>query len=270
LVDEVIEEVNTSWDEWVEDLAERLAEKLQHWSSKHSAIWSRDELVQDYTRQFNQDLAAELDGWIDNQLKQAILKPKMEILEYQIRKELQAIKSDLESLNQRINTQSTDWVFYGEGRYDFAANIDILGNIGLAGLGAALLIPALIFAGPIVAFIGSLVGGGLLGTGIGSMFDLNSQVKVKVFEVGLEKFVESLDDTFEKINEIIVVAFSEKVEQADDIISKAISFYENLLEQQEKAHKETLEQREADKAWISQKCHELEQVQKNIEAILHS
>jgi uncharacterized tellurite resistance protein B-like protein/GTPase SAR1 family protein len=269
LVDEVIEEVNTSWDEWVEDLAERLAEKLEHWSSNHNAIMSRDELIQDYAHQFNKDLSTELDGWIEKQLKQAILKPKLEIFDNKIRQELQAIKSDIEELNKQVNASSTSWIFYGEEKNNFAANIGILGELGLAGLGAALLIPAVVFAGPILGFIGSLAGGGLLGTGLVSIFDINSKVKAKVFEVGCEKFVESLENTFEKISEIIGSAFDEKVELADEIIAKAISFYENLLEQQEKAHKETLEQREADKAWISQKRNELEQVQRNIEAILH-
>jgi len=270
LVDEVIEEVNTSWDVWIEGLVDRLAEKLEHWSSEHNAILSRDELIQDYANQFNKDLATELDDWIENQIKQAILKPKLEIFDNKIRQDLEAIKSDIEELNQQVNASSNNWIFYGEEKNDFAANIGILGELGLAGLGAALLIPAVVFAGPILGFIGSLVGGGLLGTGLGNILDINSKVKAKVFEVGCEKFVESLEDTFEKISEIIGSAFDEKVELADEIIKKAISFYENLLEQQEKAHKETLEQREADKAWISQKRQELEQVQKNIEAILPS
>jgi len=269
LVEEVVDEVDTSWDAWAEQLIERLAEKAEHWSSEHNAILSRDKLIQDYASQFNRDLSAELDSWIENQLKQAILKPKLEIFDDKIKDELQAVKSHIESINQKINTKTPNWIFSGKGNNDFAANIDILGELVLAGLGAALLIPAVVFAGPILGIIGGLVGGGLLGAGVGNRLDINSKVKSKVFEVGCEKFVESLEDTFEKINEIISSAFDEKVELADEIINKAISFSENLLEQQEKAHKETLEQREADKAWISQKRHELEQMQKNIEAVLN-
>jgi uncharacterized tellurite resistance protein B-like protein len=269
LVEEVVDEVDTSWDAWAEQLIERLAEKAEHWSSEHNAILSRDKLIQDYASQFNRDLSAELDSWIENQLKQAILKPKLEIFDDKIKDDLQAVKSHIESINQKINTKTPNWIFSGKGNNDFAANIDILGELGLAGLGAALLIPAVVFAGPILGIIGGLVGGGLLGAGVGNMLDINSKVKSKVFEVGCEKFVESLEDTFEKINEIISSAFDEKVELADEIIAKAISFYENLLEQQEKAHKESQEQREADKAWISQQRQELEQVQKNIEAVLN-
>lgn len=272
LVDEVVDEVNTSWKAWVEQLVERLTERAEHWSSGHNAILSRDKLIQDYASQFNRDLSAELESWIENQLKQAILKPKLEIFDDKINDELHAIKSEIESINQKINTKNPNWIFSGKGNNDFAANanIDILGELGLAGLGAALLIPAVVFAGPILGVIGSLVGGGLLGTGVGSMLDLNSKVKSKVFEVGCKKIVESLEDTLEKTSEIIGSSFNEKFEQAEKIIAKAISFYENLLEQQEKAHQETLEQRQADKKFIACKRQELEQVQKNIEVILPS
>ncbi|MHC5776597.1 dienelactone hydrolase family protein [Nostoc sp.] len=53
-----------------------------------------------------------------------------------------------------------------------------------------------------------------------------------------------------------------------DFSAEAIALYENLLEQQEKAHNETLEQREAEKMWIYQKRQELEQVQNRLEVIL--
>ncbi|MHC5737691.1 hypothetical protein [Nostoc sp.] len=55
--------------------------------------------------------------------------------------------------------------------------------------------------------------------------------------------------------------FENRVESSSRVIAEAIALYENLLEQQEKAHNETLEQREAEKMWIYQKRQELEQVQ---------
>ena len=69
---------------------------------------------------------------------------------------------------------------------------------------------------------------------------------------------------------IISSAFNSRIEAADTAIKQVISSYENLLEQQEKADTETLEQRQAEKAWIAQKRQELEELQKNIEAILPS
>ncbi|MCL6752093.1 hypothetical protein KBT16_14430 [Nostoc sp. CCCryo 231-06] len=57
------------------------------------------------------------------------------------------------------------------------------------------------------------------------------------------------------------------LESPSGVIAQAIALYENLLEQQEKAHNETLEQREAEKMWIYQKRQELEQVQNRLETI---
>ena len=244
---------------------ERLGEKLEDWSSEYNPILNRDKLIEDYDQQFNRDLSKELDSWIDNQLKETIIQPKLEFFDDEIKEELQGIKSDIDSLEQQINTKSSNWVFYGQDEKDFGESISIWGDLTLAGLGAALFIPTIIFAGPILTIIGSLVSGGMLGTGIINVFDIDSQVKAKVFEVGCEKFVESLEDTFDKISEIINSAFYEKVELADEIIRNAISFYENLLEQQEKAYQETLEQREIDKSWIAHKRQELERLQNNLE-----
>ncbi|MEH2120765.1 hypothetical protein [Nostoc sp.] len=59
--------------------------------------------------------------------------------------------------------------------------------------------------------------------------------------------------------------FNSQVESAN----RVIALYENFLEQQEKAHNETLEQREAEKMWIYQKRQELEQIQNQLEIILN-
>lgn len=99
---------------------------------------------------------------------------------------------------------------------------------------------------------------------------IHNQIKQKVCELGLKKFEESNNKINERLDEIVASAFNSRLEVADEAIKQIISSYENLLEQQEKAHRETQEQREADKAWISQQRQELEQVQKNIEAILPS
>ncbi|MGF2035007.1 MULTISPECIES: hypothetical protein [unclassified Nostoc] len=66
----------------------------------------------------------------------------------------------------------------------------------------------------------------------------------------------------------LVSDFNSRVESSSRVIAEAIALYENLLEQQEKAHNETLEQREAEKMWIYQKRQELEQVQNGLEVIL--
>jgi uncharacterized tellurite resistance protein B-like protein len=72
------------------------------------------------------------------------------------------------------------------------------------------------------------------------------------------------------IDEIVTVIFDDRVKLAIQYLAKTMSFYDDFLERQERYQQETPEQREAEKAWIYQQRQELEQVQKNIEAILHS
>jgi hypothetical protein len=71
-------------------------------------------------------------------------------------------------------------------------------------------------------------------------------------------------------DDIVNVIFDDRIKLTSEALARAISFYDDFLERQERYQQETPEQREAEKAWISQQRQELEQVQKNIEAILHS
>ena len=268
LLDDVIEEANQSWNDWIDSLTDKLAEKAEKWKSEHSPIFSRDLLVADYTYQFNKDISTELDSWIENELKINILKKYFELLEEYIQEEIKSLEYDFVALNQTINKQqSPNWIFAKYSNFNEGANI--LGNVGLAGLGAAVLVPAFMFAGPILVIIGGLIGGGLIGTGIGGFLGIDSAIRAKVFETGIQQFVDSLDRVFEKINEIIDTIFEERVIQTEVTIMNIISFYEVLIEQQEKAHQKNLEQREIEKAFINQKRQELEQVQKELQAIIN-
>lgn len=268
LRDEAIDEINESLQEWLEGLPERLLNKMKSWSSEHSVIWSRDKLVKDYAYQFNQDLSTELETWIENQLKETILKQHLEVIDNKIQQELDSIESLLEKSNKSVKDRSNlNWVFYKN--HENAEKVDILGKVGFAVLGAVGLGGAVFAGGWILPIILGLANAGNVFAGVGGLLGLDAEIRSKVFEAGWEQFSESSEDV-EKIQEIIGEAFYEKVEQADEIIARVISFYENRIELQEKAFAKTPEQCKADKAWISQKYQELEQVQKNIKAMLPS
>lgn len=105
-LDLAIEETNKSWDTWIEEIDARMIEKREQWSSEHSALWSREQLVADYARQFNNDLSGELNNWIENHFKKTILQLPIEKLDNEIRKELRAIQSgvkDIDVLKQLID-----------------------------------------------------------------------------------------------------------------------------------------------------------------------
>lgn len=120
---------------------------------------------------------------------------------------------------------------------------------------------AAIVAG-VVAAIASLIGVNGFKLGMGLIY---YQIKQSVCELGMKEFENSMYEYNKKLNETVCSAFDEKVTSVSRAIAQAISLYENLLQEQEKVHQETLEQREAEKAWIAEKRKELEQVQKGIE-----
>jgi len=288
LMQQSFEEAEESWNEWAEELGDRIAEKRANWSSKHSHIWSQDKLIRDYADQFARDLSKELDEWVNKKLWNLIVKQNIEVLDKKVIDEIEAIRQGFQLFDQQLSTslvtQFNNVVVAGDirgietGGLGIASSIDsdisgaggFFGGLGAGGLVAAALV---VFTGvgiiPIILGGLAAAAGGSFGLGLLDVDGIHVQIKQKVFDLGFEKFKESLEEIFEKITERISSVFNERDEAASEIIAKAISLYENLLEQQEKAHKATLEQREADKAWISQKRQELEQVQKNIEAVLN-
>ncbi|HEY9851938.1 MAG TPA: dynamin family protein [Leptolyngbyaceae cyanobacterium] len=275
LLAEVSEPTKNSWEQWLDGLENRLKQKCDKWSSEHSVIWSRDQLARDYASHFKNDLSAEVDNWIDNQLKKFVLKQPLEALDIAIEQELKAIVTELEAFNQKINISSPNWVYFNQqtdpnatsdGLFLGSLGLGVTG-VGLAGLAVAFaLIPTIVVTGPLMMILAG-VSASLGGTGILTFSGIASTIKWKVFEFGYQQFIKSKNQAFEKINSIVHSTFEERVKQASEMIAKTISSYENLLEQQEKAHKETQQQRETEKTFIAKKRQELEQIQKNLEAI---
>ena len=157
--------------------------------------------------------------------------------------------------------------------YDIDDDFMGFGGVGGGmGIGGALAAGLLVFTG--VGFIGIIIASvaatiaGSFGLGMLDMDGLHDQIKAKVIAEGINKLHDSLDKVGDKLEEIIYTVFNSKVESASKVIAEAISLYENLLVQQENAHQETIEQRLADKAWISQKRQKLEGIRQDIKSIV--
>jgi hypothetical protein len=271
LAEEVYDQAAEAWDEWREGLGERMAEKSHSWSSKHNPVFSQDKLIKDYTNQFIRDLSREIDDWGNKILKDTILTPIIAELDENIAYELEAIQEDFQRLDQQVNTSFSDNLKLSIS----GINDDFMGFGGIGGgvgIGGALAAGLLIFTGMgfIAIIVASVVAAIASSFGLGMLdFDgLNDQIKFQVFEKGFAKFEESTDKIGDKLQEIINTVFNRRVESARKVIEEAIALYENLLEQQEKIHQETLEQRQAEKALISQKRQELEQVKTDLELLL--
>ncbi|MHC5614344.1 MAG: dynamin family protein [Nostoc sp.] len=271
LIDLVFEQITESWDEWREGLGDRIAQKSQYWNSEHNPVSSQDKLIRDYTNQFIRDLSREIDEWGNTKLKEVILQENIKYLDTNIAYELDAIQGEFNSLDQNIQTNFSEQLKLSiDGiNDDFMGMGGIGGGIGIGGALAAGLIvfTGLGFIAVIVASLAATIAGSF-GFGMLDFDGLKDKIKGKVFELGFQKFDESMDKLSEKLDEIVGSVFNSRVESASRVIAQAIALYENLLEQQEKAHNETLEQREAEKIWIYQKRQELEQVQNRLEIIL--
>jgi hypothetical protein len=81
----------------------------------------------------------------------------------------------------------------------------------------------------------------------------------------LEKFSEKFFPILEKM---IAALFSDRIQVALEAVEERMTFYNELLEKQERYQQETPEQREAEKAWIEQQHQQIQQVRQGIEAIL--
>ncbi|MEB3148578.1 MAG: dynamin family protein [Sphaerospermopsis sp.] len=274
VIDEVYKLASDSWDEWREELGDRMAEKSAFWHSEHNPVLSQDKLIKDYTNQFIRDLSQEIDEWGNQSLKDVIIKEGIEYLDANIAYELEAIQADFQKLDQQIQTN-----FSQQMKLSIKGiNDDFMGLGGIGGglgVGGALAVGLIAFTGLgfiaiVVAAVAAAIAGSF-GFGLLDFDGLHDQIKIKVFEIGFEKFnsEESMDKVSEKLNEIIKTVFVSRLENSSRVIAEAISLYENLIEQQEKAHQENLEQRKIEKAFINQKRQELEQVQKELQTIIN-
>jgi len=256
---------------WYENLCDRISTKSESWHSEHSHIWSQDKLIKDYTNQFIRDLSLEIDEWGTKVLKDIILQNNIKFLDANIEHELDAIQADFKNLDIQVHSDFSSQIQLSiDGISD-----DFMGFVGIGGgigIGGALAAGLLVFTGfGFIAVIAASVAAtiaGSFGLGVLDMDGLHHQIKKKIIEEGLKKFDDSIDRMDEKISEIIDTVFDSKVESVNKIIAQAISLYENLLEQQEHVSSETIEERFAEKAWISQKRGELEQIQQHMKSII--
>ncbi|MBD1893283.1 dynamin family protein [Coleofasciculus sp. FACHB-129] len=286
LIEQSCDQAEEFWNEWAEEIGDRIADKSKRWSSEHLHIWSQKELIRDYANQFVRDFSKELDDWGNKKIRDTILKQNLEILDKEIEQEIESIRKNFQVFDRRLNTSLVNQLNFaaaetlpgiGTGGLGIASSINpdiggaggFFGGLGAGGLVAGAL---LIFTGlgivPIILGGLAAAAGGSFGFGLLDVDGIHGQIKQKVCDLGLEKFSQSVEEILGNIGERISLVFNERSEAASKVIAQAISISENLLEQQEKVHKETLEQRQAEKAFICKKRQELEQVQKDIEAIL--
>ncbi|MEG3863274.1 dynamin family protein [Microcoleus sp. herbarium12] len=285
LMEQSLEEVIESWNEWVEGLGQRLIAKSHRWTSEHGHIMSQDKLTKDYADQFVRDITEEIDDW-GNQKVQSILKQNMGVLDSKIGEDIYAIRQQFQQFDQQLSTSLVAQFnnletagslggigSSGSGIASSIGEIEDGGFFGGLGIGAAVGAALLFFTG--LGFIGVVLGGLAAGAGGGlgwSFLDgdaVKAQIKEKVCELGFEKFGESTEPIFEKVQQRIIAVFADRADANSDAMSKAMSLWENLLEQQEKRDRQNQAECEAQKVWLADKRRELQEMEKQIEAVLN-
>ncbi|MEG4863158.1 MULTISPECIES: dynamin family protein [unclassified Microcoleus] len=284
LMEKCVEEAIQSWNEWLEGLGQRLIAKSALWTSDHSHMWSQKELTKDYSDQFVEDITQEIEDWATEKV-QSILQQNMGALNSQIDEEISAIRQEFQKFDKQLSSNLVSQFNnlamagnlgeIGTSGSGIAESIDDIGDGGfMGGLGIGAVAAAVLIALPlgiIPVILGTIVAG--LGGGLGWSFldgdTVKAQIKEKVCELGFENFDESSQSIFDKIQERIIALFEKRIETSNNVMSKAISVWENLLEQQEKCDRQNQAECDAEKVWLAEKRRELEQVQNQIEAILN-
>ncbi|HEY9298836.1 MAG TPA: dynamin family protein, partial [Phormidium sp.] len=249
LMEKCVEEAIESWNEWVQGLGERLIAKTERWTSEHSHMWSQKELTKDYSDQFVGDITQEIEDWATQKV-QSILQQNMGALNSQIDEDIYAIRQEFQKFDKQLSSNLVSQFnnlamagnlggigTSGSGIAESIGEIEGGGFMGGLGIGAAVGAALLFLTG--LGFIGVILGGLAAGAGGGlglSFLDgeaVKAQIKEKVCELGFENFDESSQSIFDKIQERIIALFEKRIEASNGVMSKAISLWENLLEQQE-------------------------------------
>jgi len=89
-------------------------------------------------------------------------------------------------------------------------------------------------------------------------------------DINWEEVVKFQNNVSVKIENFTTAIFDDRIKLATETMTKAIAFYNDFLEQQERYQQETPKQREAEKAWIYQQRQQLTQIQDGISVILNA
>ena len=270
LIEETLSEVSDSWDRWLESIDARLINKAEKWETKKEG---KKEILEDYAKQFVENISEELDDWLTKSVMHTILKPKVETLESEIIRKLTAIKHDLQSIDENTGTNlHKQFELSGLGvNLNFHSTLEpesvknptsFLGGLGLFG-GGALAVGGLAFTS--LTMFPIFLAGGLVGGVIGFLGrtteEMKQELKQEAFNKGIDKLTESFEPMLDKVVGNIEIAFDRKAQDFHEAASASISILCNLLEQQESVLRETLAQKKTESALIQKKSLQLQAIE---------
>ena len=244
-------QLKDSWNKkWISSsLSSNLKLKSNEWTYSGQnkqffkpELFKQNEVVKDYSEQFKVNLLNEIIDW--GQGNKEFVDNKIKILDNKILNELINItKSNIFDVN-------IEEIFSQKLPYDFKFEVDKKEGYG-----------------DFLAWIGTLF---FIGRPFGSSNFILNQIKEEVINRGMKNFKKTESKIFDKIYSTVPITFETRLERVKEIIAQVIDSVQADLDNQDKEYQKILLYCNAEKAWIAQKRQELEQVQKNIEAVLPS
>lgn len=247
-----------SWEDNVKgNLKNRIIESSNGWTTKHNPIFSRDKLIQDAIRQFNETLKSEIEEtkiieglkqteikepWIIKSLK-PILMEELDSLDRKIKQEFKALNLSFGILDEKIGTNFCDGIMPNFQDFDVAFIAAFAGGGAVGGGGAAaaafFLIPAFALAPAVIVGIIAAIILGSTGLAVG-LDNAYKEIYKKVCE---ECFVEFEKESVQNqikltIKKSINDLFMNRAKIAGNLIKQIISECENRLELEERKQQE--------------------------------
>ena len=237
LEEEAINETVDSWNEWGEDLAEKIYKESEQWVCNQN---DEDEILKDFLKKFYQVLTYRLNYWLESKVQNSILKTKFETIDLEIESTIKSLQNLLQEFDNKVESNVKHQIESTISKQQISLNINIGGikdndgdGVGFGlGLGGAGLVTAglLAFTGiGLIPITLTALGSGL---GLGALFGESKQDKIKriVLEKGLEQFYESQQEIFDKISQEITSVFEDKINFSDQIIKEGILALESIIE----------------------------------------
>ncbi|MEQ9549673.1 MAG: dynamin family protein [Coleofasciculus sp. G3-WIS-01] len=236
-------QLKSSWNKWIRlSLFDDLKEKSKKWESDGDVVWKQEEVVEDYTDKFKDDLINAIIEW-GQQNKNSI--------DFNIKSLDDRILNELKSLgSSKLSSVNLEKVFLQQLPYEFKFKVDKKAGYG-----------------DFLPWIGTLFFVGLL---FGSDDSIRNQIREEVIKKGLEQFYKIQSTIFQKLYETVTITFETRIERVKEIMTQVMNGVQADLDNQDKEYKKILRFCEAEKAWIYQKRQELEQVQNNIDVIIQN
>lgn len=275
---EVLEDVNRSLAALFSELPDRLKKRAEKWESEANPLLGKKELQEDFSEQFQDDIAAEIERWKEQDAQPIIGEHFKEMIESLNKdfEEIQEQMNELRSLSDETFTppeQDEDagafltfvrgaagWAAGGplgafvgatldweDVAMNAAANVTVglaLGFLGVASAGV--LLPVVAAIGAIQAWLGA--------------DKVRNKLREKILEAGIERLPEIQKQVSSNINKELETTFDELAEQVSELVERELQEIEEQIKKKAALREECLEDSEKKKQKLVEVKEEVERI----------